>query len=164
MKFITPCFVRVEDAEQRKELTEWLRGIGYYVCPCCLFDGWNTLHCHRIERFETSCEVHGIPDYDKGTGYNIGWFKADNADKDNPSYDCGKNIELFKALAAMNKNNWDEQYVIDNAGNIGLCNVIPDASGIQYRCITMMGLSFNIDNYRKATVEEIVEYFKNNEK
>lgn len=164
MNFLTPAFVRVNNPEKRKELTEWLRGIGYYVCPCCLFDGWNTLHCHRIERFETSCEVHGIPDYDKGTGYNIGWFKADNADKDNPSYDCGKNIELFKALAAMNKNNWDEQYVIDNAGNIGLCNVIPDASGIQYRCITMMGLSFNIDNYRKATVEEIVEYFKNNEK
>lgn len=74
--------------------------------------------------------------------------------------DCGTNIELFRALAAMNKNNWDEQYVIDNAGNIGLCNVIPDASGIQCRSIMMMGLSFNIDNYRKATVEEIVEYFK----
>lgn len=50
MKFTTPCFVRVEDAEKRKELTEWLQGIGYYVCPCCLFDGWNTLHCNRIER------------------------------------------------------------------------------------------------------------------
>lgn len=161
MKFITPCFVRVEDAEKRKELTEWLRGIGYYVCSCCLFDGWNTLHCNRIERLKTSYEVHGIPDYDKDTGYNVGWFKADNADKVHPSYDCGENIALFKALAAMNKNNWDEQYVIDNAGNIGLCNVILDASGIQCRCVTMMGLSFNIDNYRKATAEEIVEHFKN---
>ena len=118
------------------------------------------VHCNRIERLKTSYEVHGIPDYDRDTGYNIGWFKVDNTNEDNPSYDCGENVELFKALAAMNKNNWDEQYVIDNAGNIGLCNVIPDASGIQCRSIMMMGLSFNIDNYRKATVEEIVEYFK----
>ena len=164
MKFTTPCFVRINNPDKRKELTEWLQGIGYYVCPCCLFDGWNTLHCNRIERLKTSYEVHGIPDYDRDTGYNIGWFKVDNTNEDNPSYDCGENVELFKALAAMNKNNWDEQYVIDNAGNIGLCNVIPDASGMQCRSIMMMGLSFNIDNYRKATVEEIVEYFKNNEK
>ncbi|WP_418968347.1 hypothetical protein [Alistipes putredinis] len=161
MKFITPCFVRVENSDARKELTEWLKGIGYHVCSCCLFDGWHTLHCDLIERLEAHYEVHGIPDYDKDTGYNVGWFKADNADKVHPSYDCGENIALFKALAAMNKNNWDEQYVIDNAGNIGLCNVIPDASGIQCRCVTMMGLSFNIDNYRKATAEEIVEHFKN---
>ena len=29
MKFTTPCFVRVENPEKRKELIEWLEGIGY---------------------------------------------------------------------------------------------------------------------------------------
>ena len=32
MKFTTPCFVRVEDAEKRKELIGWLFSIGYALC------------------------------------------------------------------------------------------------------------------------------------
>lgn len=146
MKFTTPCFVRVEDAEKRKELTEWLQGIGYYVCPCCLFDGWNTLHCNRIERLKTSYEVHGIPDYDRDTGYNIGWFKVDNTNEDNPSYDCGENVELFKALAAMNDENDMEQIFISERG-------------LYIKCLRN---NANIDwlgKLHKATAEEVVEYF-----
>ena len=105
MKFTTPCFVRVEDAEKRKELTEWLKGIGYYVCSCCLFDGCNTLHCRGIDRLKIAYEVHGICDYDEETRYSIGQFKAENAESRNPSYDCGENVELFKALEAMNDEN-----------------------------------------------------------
>lgn len=29
MTFTIPCFVRVENPEKRKELIEWLKGIGY---------------------------------------------------------------------------------------------------------------------------------------
>ena len=112
MKFTTPCFVRVEDAEKRKELTEWLKGIGYYVCSCCLFDGCNTLHCRGIDRLKIAYEVHGICDYDEETRYSIGQFKAENAESRNPSYDCGENVELFKALAAMNDENDREQWFI----------------------------------------------------
>ncbi|WP_440179758.1 hypothetical protein [Alistipes putredinis] len=153
MKFTTPCFVRVEDAEKRKELTEWLKGIGYYVCPCCLFDGWNTLHCNRIERLKTSYEVHGIPDYDRDTGYNIGWFKVDNTNEDNPSYDCGENVELFKALAAMNDENDNEQYFVTELAGSSYCVHKNRNTNLEYSLTC-----------RKATVEEIVEYFKNNEK
>ena len=101
MKFTTPCFVRVEDAEKRKELTEWLEGIGYYVCSCCLFGGCNTLHCCGIDRLKIAYEVHGICDYDEETRYSIDQFKAENVAKGHPAIDCGENIELFKALAAM---------------------------------------------------------------
>ena len=151
MNFLTPAFVRVNNPEKRKELTKWLQGIGYYVCSCCLFDGWNTLHCNRIERLKTSYEVHGIPDYDRDTGYNIGWFKVDNTNEDNPSYDCGENVELFKALAAMNDENDIEQIFISERG-------------LYIRCLRN---NANIDwlgKLPKATFEEIVEYFKNNEK
>ena len=151
MNFLTPAFVRVNNPEKRKELNKWLKGIGYYVCSCCLFDGWNTLHCNRIERLKTSYEVHGIPDYDRDTGYNIGWFKVDNTNEDNPSYDCGENVELFKALAAMNDENDIEQIFISERG-------------LYIRCLRN---NANIDwlgKLRKATFEEIVEYFKNNEK
>ena len=121
------------------------------VLRLLLFDGWNTLHCNRIERLKTSYEVHGIPDYDRDTGYNIGWFKVDNTNEDNPSYDCGENVELFKALAAMNDENDIEQIFISERG-------------LYIRCLRN---NANIDwlgKLRKATFEEIVEYFKNNEK
>ena len=29
MTFTTPCFVRVENPEKRKELIEWLKALGY---------------------------------------------------------------------------------------------------------------------------------------
>lgn len=153
MNFLTPAFVRVNNPEKRKELTKWLQGIGYYVCSCCLFDGWNTLHCNRIERLKTSYEVHGIPDYDRDTGYNIGWFKVDNTNEDNPSYDCGENVELFKALAAMNDENDNEQYFVTELAGSSYCVHKNRNTNLEYSLTC-----------RKATFEEIVEYFKNNEK
>lgn len=163
MKFITPCFVRVENSDARKELTEWLKGIGYHVCSCCLFDGWNTLHCGGIDRLEAHYEVHGIPDYDKDTGYNVGWFKADNANKVHPSYDCGENIALFKALAAMNDENDREQwysyteYPTDEGKN-GVRKFVFNEH-VRFDSFVDVPSGY----YRKATAEEIVEYFKNNE-
>ena len=138
MKFTTPCFVRVEDAGKRKEMTEWLKGIGYTVCRCCFFDGsW----------------VHGIPDYDEDTGSNIGWFKAEDADKEYPSYDCGEDIELFKALAAMNDENDNEQYFVTELAGSSYCVHKNRNTNIAYSLTC-----------RKATVAEIIEHFKKSEK
>jgi hypothetical protein len=72
--------------------------------------------------------------------------------------------KLLKRLRQQSGDNWDNLYVIDNAGNMGFCEVIPDASGVKCRCVTMLGTEFNIDNYHKATVEEIIEHFKKREK
>lgn len=152
MEFTTPCFVRVEDAEKRKELTEWLKGIGYHVCSCCLFDGCNTLHCRGIDRLKIAYEVHGICDYDEETRYSIDQFKAENADSKHPAVDCGENIELFKALAAMNYENYREQWFVEE--------------GRMFKCTSdkINNYPYNWPNTRKATAEEIVEYFKNNGK
>ena len=152
MTFTTPCFVRVENPEKRKELIEWLEGIGYHVCSCCLFDGWNTLHCRGIDRLKIAYEVHGICDYDEETRYSIDQFKAENADSKHPAVDCGKNIELFKALAAMNYENYREQWFVEE--------------GKMFKCTSdkINNYPYNWPNTRKATVEEIVEYFKNKER
>lgn len=152
MKFTTPCFVRADDMEKRKDLTEWLKGIGYMVCRCCLFDGWNTLHCGAISEIGGGSWVHGIPDYDEDTGSNIGWFKAEDADKEHPSYDCGENIDLFKALAAMNDENDREQWFIDELGHFEKCRV-KEANIVGW--IMLYGKT-----PRKASVEEIIEHFK----
>lgn len=152
MTFTTPCFVRVENPEKRKELIEWLERIGYHVCSCCLFDGWNTLHCRGIDRLKIAYEVHGICDYDEETRYSIDQFKAENADSKHPAVDCGENIELFKALAAMNYENYREQWFVEE--------------GRMFKCTSdkINNYPYNWPNTRKATAEEIVEYFKNNGK
>ncbi len=152
MKFTTPCFVRVEDVEKRKELTEWLKIIGYHVCSCCLFDGWNTLHCRGIDRLKIAYEVHGICDYDEETRYSIGQFKAENAENGNPSYDCGENVELFKALAAMNDENDREQWF---AGELNKESIWWKCNQSDRRERFMKGKLLH-----KATAEEIVEHFR----
>lgn len=160
MKFTTTCFVRIENAGKRKEMTEWLKGIGYMVCRCCLFDGWNTLHCGAINRNRIDSEVHGIPDYDGDTGYNVGWFKTENADKEYPSYDCGENIELFKALAAMNdENDLNQWYVCD----VPYWCDLRQGDWVIKRD-TMDHTTFFPSVFHKATVAEIIEHFKKREK
>ena len=65
--------------------------------------------------------------------------------------DCGENIELFKALAAMNDENDLEQWFVSNKGSEwAICKKTLNVySGVLCR---------------KATAEEIVEYFKNKER
>lgn len=159
MKFTTPCFVRIENAGKRKEMTEWLKGIGYTVCRCCFFDGWNTLHCGAISEMGGGSWVHGIPDYDEDTGSNIGWFKAEDADKEYPSYDCGENIELFKALAAMNdENDLNQWYVCD----VPYWCDLRQGDWVIKRD-TMDHTTFFPSVFHKATVAEIIEHLKKSE-
>jgi hypothetical protein len=152
MKFQTPCFVRVEDAKERKELAEWLKHIGYKVCRCCEFDGWNTITCGRVERKAITYEAHGVPDCDVESGYNINLFKVDNAMKENQKYDCENDIELFKALAAMNDQNDREQwFVVHEMKELFLCRL---------NCMKEYD-SHRLVKYRKATAEEIINKFRN---
>ena len=136
MTFTTPCFVRVENPEKRKELIEWLEGIGYRI----LFSARHSL----IES-----ELRYI------SAHKQGYVMADSrlsCDEWIESIDCGKNIELFKALAAMNYENYREQWFMEE--------------GRMFKCTSdkINGYSYNWPTTRKATVEEIIEYFKNKER
>lgn len=152
MKFTTPCFVRVENAAKRKELKEWLKEIGYRVCVCTTFYRNNTIRCIMIDRNGTLCpEVHAIPDIDIDGECGLEQFLYENSKSDNPSYNCGNNIEMFKALAAMNDENDNEQWFIGKNG---------------FMMRGRRGLDEHTFNkiFRKATANEIVEYFKKREK
>lgn len=136
MTFTTPCFVRVENPEKRKELIKWLKGIGYRI----LFSARHSL----IES-----ELRYI------SAHKQGYVMADSplsCDEWIESIDCGENIELFKALAAMNDENDREQWFVEE--------------GRMFKCTSdkINGYSYHWPTTRKATAEEIVEYFKNNEK
>lgn len=125
MTFTTPCFVRVENPEKRKELIEWLEGIGYTHFPF----------------IHDSCLI-------ATDSYGRIWLTDANRDG---AYDCQTDTDLFKALAAMNYENDREQWFVSNEGSEwAICKKTLNVySGVLCR---------------KATAEEIVEYFKNNGK
>lgn len=136
MTFTTPCFVRVENPEKRKELIEWLEGIGYRI----LFSARHSL-------IESELRYISAP--------KQGYIMADSqlsCDEWSESIDCGENTELFKALAAMNDENDLEQWFVEE--------------GRMFKCTSdkINGYSYHWMTTRKATAEEIVEYFKNKER
>ena len=107
MKFTTPCFVRVEDAEKRKELAVWLSSIGRYVSPAVTSSDYHKDWVIVTEPYD--------PDLD---GYVGIWAKTPKS----PAFiDCGENIELFKALAAMNDENYNEQYFVTELAGSSYC-------------------------------------------
>ena len=127
MKFTTPCFVRVEDAEKRKELIGWLAKIGYSRTYLILNDNLDCIVTGGDAALSTNMEqfdfwITSVP--------YVGRI------------DCGNNIELFKALAARNDTNARNQWLIDPCG------------------VWYFDPSDTTD-LRKATVEEIIEHFKN---
>lgn len=138
MTFTTSCFVRVENPEKRKELIEWLEGIGYKFLMRGLES--NVLYV------------------DVTSGCLLCAFESPVTQSEMVSkgyIDCGDNIELFKALAAMNDENDREQWFTDGY-HFELCPTNKAdmvAWHMMYRT-----------KPRKATAEEIVEYFKNKER
>ncbi len=98
---------------------------------------------------------------DEETRYSIGQFKAENAESRNPSYDCGENIELFKALAAMNDENDREQWFIAEEAKAWVNQGLYAPIGSFEKCLLEHRVGIPA---RKATVEEIIEHFKKREK
>ena len=134
MKFTTPCFVCVEDVEERAKLLRWLFAIEYA--------GWDWID--KANFIVASGLDDGCVDVvscDTSVGLAARGF-----------IDCGENIELFKALAAMNDENDLEQWFIDELGHFEKCRV-KEANIVGW--IMLYGKT-----PRKATVEEIVEHFK----
>lgn len=139
MKFTTPCFARVEDAEKRKELAVWLSSIGRYVSPAVTSSDYHKDWVIVTEPYD--------PDLD---GYVGIWAKTPKS----PAFiDCGEDIELFKALAAMNDENDNEQYFVTELAGSSYC--------VHKNRNTNLAYSLTC---RKATVAEIIEYFKKSEK
>lgn len=63
--------------------------------------------------------------------------------------DCGTDIELFKALAAMNDENDNEQYFVTELAGSSYCVHKNRNTNLDYSLVC-----------RKATAEEIIGHFK----
>lgn len=145
MKFTTPCFVRVEDAEKRKELIKWLVLIGYV-------DKTNMSYHETIRWLmdnSTDPEILAI-------GIFISAIQSSGNMEIRKMIDCGSNIELFKALAAMNDESNLYQWFIctsDSWNDVKRGDLIRNNGKQDHRI-------FFEPLFRKATAKEIVDYFK----
>lgn len=127
MSFTTPCFVLVKDPEKQNELIEWLRNIRYNVNKLDDLDINPVFAASSKGIAYSACNFYDVPGF----------------------IDCGDNIEMFKALAAMNDENDREQWFVEE--------------GRMFKCTSdkINNYSYHWITTRKATAQEIVEYFKN---
>ena len=151
MTFTTPCFVRVENPEKRNNLREWAKNIGYNFVDVAGIESDYSDPQPYIEVFPHSFRST-TP---QGNSFYVASRKA---------IDCGENIELFKALAAMNDENDQEQWYAyteypTNEGKNGVRKFVFNEPA---RFDSFVDVPSGY--YRKATVEEIVDYFKNKER
>lgn len=131
MKFTTPCFVRVEGEEEKTRLINWILDIGNSYRE----DASGYIIACLGSRYEN---VH----------QSIQYSLVENI------IDCGSNVELFKALAAMNNENDREQWFVND---LGLWRKASGDKSIGYTQDWYGAKHF----FRKATVEEIIKHFKN---
>lgn len=126
MTFTTPCFVYVPSDNERKDLIKWLEIIGYKIAD------------HLFGKYVVANvdEVYSPLDI-----YNSALIN------------CGLDVCLFRALAAMNDENDREQWlVVEHEGSSDEMVYVNSEDTMAY---VQSGSGF-----RKATSEEIVEYFK----
>lgn len=145
MKFTTPCFVRVEDAEKRKELIEWLYSIGYENDANSADINDDRTQIVAVSMIESGF-YHGniyLPQY--WVDINSGIYRYFT--------NCGTNIDLFKALAAMNDENDREQWFVGMYESDYNTWHLNHHKHLQIFCKNGVQL-------RKATAEEIIEHFK----
>lgn len=133
MAFLTPCYVYVPSDNERKDLIKWLKRIGYNIADHLWGD---------------YVVVNGEDAYCPLAVYNSALIN------------CGLDVWLFRALAAMNDENDREQWFVVKK-NISDCYDIDD---IIYQKGDMFfnasGEPLVEKNFRKATADEIVKYFK----
>lgn len=132
MAFLTPCFVLVEDQAERKKLIEWCNDV---------------IGRTGDEDYTYGDVVLCIKDTTYCCCYEETEFVANDT-----TIDCGTSVDLFRALAAMNDENDREQWFVVDDGFEE--EMVCSKSEVDYDYI------LSCYDHRKATAEEIVEYFK----
>lgn len=105
-QFTTSCYIKIDDAQQRKEVCDKLKLIGYLLLsPPCKEDYRFSVRLNFAYLYvDSRCSV---PIYDLSNH--------------KPSYipviDCDTNIELFLDLAGMRKDTDNEQWFIESRKN-----------------------------------------------
>lgn len=132
-KFTTPCFIRKNTAELRKKLEE----LGYKILP-----NFVPFPC-----LSTKTDGIAIP--------------TDEFNRDG-GIDCDTNEDLFLVLAALREDS-DYMQLFTNGKNFILCDKVSwldKMSDLSYKHGLSIFAIQSLYDYHKATVEEIIEHFK----
>lgn len=140
MGFTTPCFIRKNTDNIRNRLKE----LGYYCNP---YLGWHNL---------CTC-IFGIISVYSCCDDDINALKEIYV-----LVDCGANEELFLAIAALRDDTDKNQLFTNGKGDWGIYRDGSDG-GLSGMDFYGMPNDFEIDNYHKATVNELIEHFKTKE-
>lgn len=146
MGFTTPCFIRKNTPELRKKLEE----LGYEI----LNSGNTTLDAHNYDGNGSHKSIEEgraiITSY--GNLYGV-IYDIDTVTKKG-RIDCGTNEELFLGIAALRDDTDKYQWFTDGNKWI-MCPAIKFSTYWVYNDIDV-----NIDTVHKATVDELIEHFK----
>ena len=134
--FTTPCFIRKNTPELRKTLEE----LGYKRYPLWMAD-WSD---------DDSRYVYLVTDVLYYT-----YPQKPTKPKNGEYIDCGTNEDLFFALASMT----DDEYGLCDYYIVTTDNNPRYAKGSIHRALPLSSV-IHPSCYRKATVEELIEYFK----
>ena len=144
-KFTTPCFIRKNTEELRKKLEE----LGYKLNNG---KAWGRfLVTFRIEE-TNEWKYVASPE----------WDLQNNPDID-VSIDCGTNEDLFLAIAALREDSDYMQFFTDGTEFI-LCDRYDWVDMYSVFCSGLSNTKDRVkelDNFQKATAEELIEHFKN---
>lgn len=140
MGFTTQCFIR----KSTYKLMDKLNGLGYRLFGCelnedlCIFT-------------KPECGL-----------YSVEFFSNISHPKESNSIDCGTNEEFFLAIAALRDDTDNNQLFTNGKGYWGIYWDSHDGglSGMNFFGIPN---DFDLSNYHKATVNELIEYFKKEE-
>lgn len=140
--FTKPCFIR----KNTSELQSKLEYLGYKSCA------------------DTNDKCNAICTFTRDNKPEYMTFEVDddfeiNIKNDYPFIDCGENDELFLAIAALRDDADYMQYFVC-AGYFVLCDRI---DLVDMYSVLHSGNMYSIeelDNAHKATVEELIEHFK----
>ena len=73
---------------------------------------------------------------------------------------CGTNEALFLAIAALRDDTDNNQMFINGKGDWGICRDNTEYGGLSGIDFYGIPNDLNVDNYHKATAEELIEHFK----
>lgn len=151
MGFTTPCFIRKNTPKLRKELEE----LGYEI----LNSGDTTLDAHNYDGKGSHKSIEEgkaiITSY--GNLYGV-IYDVDTVTKKG-RIDCGTNEKFFLAIASLRDDTDDNQLFTNGKGDWGIYRDGSDG-GLSGMDFYGMPNDFEIDNYHKATVNELIEHFK----
>ena len=146
MGFTTPCFIRKNTQELRRGLEE----LGYSKN----YPEW-TVDCSIIWAYQYPIKGFDTPSYVIADSFDLPFDK--HSALCGKFIDCGTNEELFLAIAALRDDTDKNQWFTDGDKWI-LCPEIKFSTYWVYNDIDV-----NIDIVHKATVDELIEYFKEKE-